>query len=170
MNKFIKVTDKFQKNYKYELVAPIGKNFDVEFKPELTPKEMLELGIFGGVYFSGGGEMEFPKKWFKKAKLSKSGKYEKELNYFKVRASQSLKEWRRKGWIYEDDPRGWIQWYFRYYLGRRIPDEDERQIKRWKAIKRHITQITRNCRPRDFYCRPKQRQAVLHWAYDSRRP
>jgi len=168
-NNIIKVSDRFQKKYSYKISAPIGKNFDPEFKPELTPAEMLELGVFGGVYFSGDGDKEFPKKWFKKAKISKERVYQKDLNFFGIRASQSLKEWQRKGWIYKDDPRGWFQWYCRYYLGRRIPDEDARQIKRWKAIRRHITQITKNCRPGDFQCRTRQRQAVLHWAYDSRK-
>jgi hypothetical protein len=167
--KTITVNDKFQKNYKYKLVEPVGKNFHPEFRPELSPKEMLEVGIFGGVYFLGDGEKEFPKEWFKKAKVSKSGKYEKELNFFKVKASKSLKYWKDKGWIFKEDPRGWIEWYFRYYLGRRIPVEDLRQIKRWKAIRRHIAQLQRNCGARDFHCRPVQRQALLHWAYDSRR-
>lgn len=167
--KTIKVSDLFQKKYSYELVAPIGKKFDPEFKPELTPQQMLELGVFGGMYFRIDGEKEFPKSWFKKAKISKDGTYQKDLNFFKIRASQRLSEWQKKGWIYKDDPRGWFQWYCRYYLGRRIPAEDTRQIKRWKAITRHITQITKNCRKGDFQCHTKQRQAVLHWAYDSRK-
>ncbi len=166
--KNIRVKDCHQ-NYTYRLSEKIGKNFDKEFKPELTPKQMLELGIFGGTYFLLGGDKEFPKEWFKKAKVSKSGKYENNLNYFKIKASQSLSYWQKKGWIYKDDPRGWVQWYFRYYLGRRLPKEDERQIKRWKAIKRHITQLVKNCRSRDLLCRPRQRQALLHWAYDSRK-
>lgn len=169
MGKVIKVSDKFQRSYKYELVEPTGKKFDKEFKPELTPKQMLELGIFGGVYFLDGGEKEFPKEWFKKAKISKSGKHENDLNHFKIKASQPLKVWQQKGWIYKEDPRGWVQWYFRYYYGRRLPKEDQRQIKRWKAIRRHISQVTRNCRAKDFHCRPRQRQAILHWAYDSRK-
>jgi hypothetical protein len=169
-SKKIKVKDKFQK-YEYELVEPIGKNFDPEFRPDLTPKQMLKMGIYGGVYFSGGGEKEFPKEWFTGAKISESGKYENDKNFFKVRASQPLKIWQGKGWIDSKgrDPRGWIQWYFRYYYGRRISDEDTRQIKRWKAIRRHLAQIQKNCRARDFHCRPVQRQAVLHWAYDSRK-
>lgn len=166
--KIITVNDSRQKNYRYKLEAPEGKKFDSEFKPDLTPKQMLKLGVFGGKYFDGEHK-EFPKDWFKKAKLSDSGKYEKDKNYFNIKASQSLEEWQKKGWIYKDDPRGWFQWYCRYYLGRRLPEEDQRQIKRWKAIKRHITQITKNCNPGDEYCRPRQRQAVLHWAYDSRK-
>jgi len=169
MKKTITVNDKFQKNFKYILSEPIGKNFASEFKPDLTPKQMLEIGIFGGVYFLGNGEKEFPKEWFKKAKLSKSGEYEKNLNFFTERASQTLEEWKRKGWIYRDDPRGWIQWYFRYYYGRRIPVEDERQIKRWKAMQRHASQIRNNCNSGDVFCRRRQRQALLHWAYDSRK-
>lgn len=166
MKKTITVNDKMQKGYKYILTESIGKNFDKEFKPELTPKQMLELGVFGGVYMRDCVK-EFPKEWFVKAKFAKD-KRDKNLNFFKVNASQPLSIWQKKGWIHKDDPRGWFQWYCRYYMGRRHPD-DLRQIKRWKAIKRHITQITKNCRVGDFACRPRQRQAVLHWAYDSRK-
>lgn len=166
--KKVKVNDFYQKNYTYELSEKEGKNFDLEFKPDLTPKQMLELGIFGGKYLDGE-HREFPKEWFKKARLSESGKYEKDKNFFGVKASQSLEEWKRKGWIYKEDPRGWFQWYCRYYIGRRIPKEDERQIKRWKGMTRHVAQVGRNCDPRDLNCRPVQRQALLHWAYDSRK-
>ena len=158
-----------QRGYTYELSEPIGKYFDPEFKPQLTPKEMLALGVFGGVYMRDCVD-EFPKDWFKKSKLSdrSDNKHVASLNYFGVNASQPLSVWREKGWIYKDDPRGWFQWYCRYYMGRRIPDEDVRQIKRWKAIVRHIAQVRKSCRPADLSCRPKQRQAILHWAYDSR--
>ncbi len=156
-----------QKGYKYELIEKEGKNFHPEFRPELTPKQMLELGVFGGEYMTDG-KNEFPKSWFTKAKLSPH-KHDPNLNYFKVNASQTLSEWRRKGWIYKDDPRGWFQWYCRYYMGRRIQDEDTRQIKRWKAMRRHIAQIKQNCKTGDALCRPKQKQALLHWAYDTRR-
>ncbi len=168
MKKRVIVTDKMQKKYSYFLTQPTGKNFDKNFKPELTPKEMLELGVFGGLYMRDC-EKEFPKSWFSKAKLSTSKKHEADKNYFKVNASQSLKIWRHKGWIYKDDPRGWFQWYCRYYMGRRIEKEDQRQIKRWKAINRHITQVVKNCIRADETCRRKQRQAILHWAYDSRK-
>jgi hypothetical protein len=143
------------------------KNFDPRFKPDLTPKEMLELGVFGGLYFSDKPK-EFPKDWWKNAKLSPDKKRHKELNFFGVNASQSLSVWRAKGWIHPDDPRGWFQWYCRYYMGRRHSD-DERQIKRWLAMRRHIAQLKNNCRHSDIFCRPVQRQALLHWAYDSRK-
>ncbi len=165
--KTITVSDKMQRNYKYVLTAPVGKKFSPIFKPQLTPKQMLEIGVFGGVYMRDCTK-EFPKEWFKKAKFSKA-KRDKEINYFGVNASQPLSIWKKKGWIYKDDPRGWFQWYCRYYMGRRIEDEDERQIKRWIKMRRHVGQIVHNCRPGDFLCRPRQRQALLHWSYDSRK-
>lgn len=161
------VNDKMQRGYKYERVAPIGRNFDSEFCPELSPQEMLELGVFGGKYMTDCRK-EFPGSWFRRAKLSPRGR-DCKLNFFGVDASQPLSVWRKKGWIHPEDPRGWFQWYCRYYMGRRMPEEDRRQIKRWKAIRRHIIQIKRSCEPGDLSCRPRQRQAVLHWAYDSRK-
>jgi hypothetical protein len=156
-----------QTGYRYVLSAPTGRNFDLEFKPELTPAEMLRLGIFCGKYMTDGRK-EFPKSWFTRAKLA-TGQRDCKLNYFGTDASQPLSEWRRKGWIHKDDPRGWFQWYCRYYLGRRMPEEDARQIKRWKAMRRHVRQIERNCERGDVMCRKRQRQALLHWAYDSRK-
>lgn len=149
----------------YTVLEPMGTNFDPDFKPELSPKEMLELGVFGGKYLLD--QDEFPRNWFENAKLSPDEK-DSNLNYFKVDASQPLSVWQAKGWIHEQDPRGWFQWYCRYYMGRRTMD-DERQIKRWKAMNRHIAQIRKNCVPHDMSCRKKQRQALLHWAYDSRK-
>jgi hypothetical protein len=163
--KRIVVNDRMQFGYVYLRTEPAGKNFDVEFRPEVTPKEMLELGVFGGKYLTDCQD-EFPADWFRSARLSSTGA-DPELNLFGVIASQALSEWRKKGWIWEDDPRGWFQWYCRYYLGRRCAD-DERQIKRWKAMTRHIGQIRKNCERYEFDCRPKQRQALLHWAYDPR--
>jgi hypothetical protein len=161
------VNDKMQKGYRYELTEPAGRNFDPEFHPELTPKEMLHLGVFCGKYMTDCQD-EFPKSWFAGAKLT-SGRRDCSLNYFGVEASQPLSVWRRNGWLHRDDPRGWFQWYCRYYMGRRTPEEDARQIKRWKAIRRHVRQIERNCEPGYLSCRRRQRQALLHWAYDSRK-
>lgn len=167
MNTTITVNDKMQQGYTYELVAPIGKEFDPSFKPELTPKQMLEMGVFGGVYMRDCRN-EFPKDWYKHAQLA-SGERDPMLNFFQINASQPLEEWIKKGSVYDDDPRGWFQWYCRYYMGRRIPDEDTRQIKRWKNMTRHIAQVKKYCIPGDLACRRRQRQALLHWAYDSRR-
>ena len=168
--KTVTVNDKFQQGYTYELTEPVGKNFDTKFKPDLSPEEMLALGVFGGVYMRDCTK-EFPKSWFTKAKFQKKGIYthDPELNYFKVNASQPLSVWKKKGWIYKEDPRGWFQWYCRYYMGRRIPEEDIRQIKRWRMMTRHIAQVRAHCRAGDARCRPRQRQALLHWAYDSRK-
>jgi len=161
----VTVHDKMQNGYTYKLVEPIGENFDEMFKPELTPKEMLFLGVFGGKYLNDC-KSEFPRDWFENGKLSETKRVE--LNYFSVDASQPLSEWVKKGWINSQDPRGWFQWYCRYFMGRRTPIEDLRQIKRWRAFSRHAGAVRKYCEPFDFQCRKKQRQALLHWAYDSR--
>lgn len=166
MRKII-VSDRMQKGYVYTCSEPIGKHFHPDFKPQLTPKEMLELGVFGGLYMTDC-QKEFPASWFTHAKLSSDRKRHPELNYFKTNASQPLDVWRSKGWIHTDDPRGWFQWYSRYYLGRRHPD-DARQIKRWKAMVRHVGQVVYGCMKGDTHCRRRQRQALLQWAYDSRK-
>jgi hypothetical protein len=163
----VKVDDLMQRRYSYTLVEPEGKNFHPDFKPELTPAEMLTLGVFGGRYMNDCHD-EFPGSWFTDARLS-PGKKDISLNYYSVDASQPLQEWQRKGWIHPQDPRGWFQWYCRYFLGRRTDEEDLRQIKRWKAFARHAGAIRKYCDPGDWTCRKKQRQALLHWAYDSTR-
>lgn len=168
--KLVIVNDKMQKNYRYYLTEPMGENFTFGFKPDLSPGEMLALGVFGGRYMRDCRK-EFPDDWYIKAKFYPENLppgHDKNLNYFQEDASQPISIWRKKGWIHPDDPRGWFQWYCRYYMGRRHED-DERQIKRWKAIKRHIAQIKKNCGKKELQCRKKQRQAVLHWAYDSRK-
>ena len=161
------VNDRMQTNYRYVLTQPPGRNFDPAFTPELTPKEMLALGVFGGKYMTDC-TAEFPASWFIHARIA-SQRRDDSLNFFGVGASQPLSVWRAKGWLHPDDPRGWFQWYCRYHMGRRMPEEDQRQIGRWRAIRRHVRQIQRNCAPGDVFCRPRQRQALLHWAYDSRR-
>ena len=161
------VSDRMQQGYRYVLSEPMGGHFAAGFAPELTPKEMLRLGVFAGKYMTDC-RAEFPADWFAEARLSPQRR-DPRLNHFGVDASQPLSVWRQKGWIHPDDPRGWFQWYCRYYMGRRLPEEDKRQINRWKAMRRHVAQIKRNCAKGDFSCRPVQRQALLHWAYDSRK-
>ena len=133
------------------------------FKPQLTPKKMLELGVFGGAYF-GLSIKEYPKSWFINAKISKN--FDVNLNRFKVKSGLSRKEWQEKGWIFKQDPLGWFQWYCRFSNGRRILHIDEIQIKRWKNFIRHVIAIKKNCEPIDLSCRRRQRQAILQWAYD----
>jgi hypothetical protein len=166
MNRKVVVNDRMQQGYVYYLTEPIGRNFPPEFCPDLTPKQMLALGVFGGKYMTDCRD-EFPASWFVRARLCRT-RHDPRLNLFGVNASQSLAVWRRNGWIRPQDPRGWFQWYCRYYMGRRSSD-DVRQIRRWRAVARHVTAIRKNCDERDLDCRRRQRQAVLHWAYDSRR-
>jgi hypothetical protein len=162
----VEVNDKMQKGYVYYRTKPMGREFRPGFAPELTPKQMLKLGVFGGRYMTDCRK-EFPASWFNRAKISEE-RHRASLNYFGVNASQPLEVWRRKGWIHPDDPRGWFQWYCRYYSGRRH-DDDLRQIKRWRAVRRHVAQLKKHCARGDLMCRPRQRQALLHWAYDSRK-
>lgn len=158
------VNDKMQQNYRYEYSAKMGTDFHVDFRPELTPKQMLELGVFEGHYLTDC-QAEFPAEWFVDAKLNLL-KPDISLNFFKVKSRMSLPQWQDRGWIIGPDPRGWFQWYCRYYMGRRIPQVDDWQIKRWRLFRRHYVQVHKNCLPLDLDCRSRQRQALLQWAYD----
>ena len=162
----IEVNDRMQRGYVYWLTEPMGQNFHSEFRPELTPMQMLALGVFGGKYMTDCAA-EYPMEWFVDAKLC-AERHDPDLNFFGVNASQPLSVWRDQSWIYDEDPRGWFQWYCRYFMGRRCLD-DQRQIKRWRAVRRHVAQVQKNCRRGDLSCRRRQRQALLHWAYDSRK-
>lgn len=166
MKRRVVVNDLMQQGYVYYLTQPQGENFDPQFRPQLTPQQMLSLGVFGGKYLTDCLD-EFPADWFEQAKLCRA-RHDPSLNCFGVNASQPLAVWQAKGWIYHEDPRGWFQWYCRYYRGRRCED-DARQIGRWRAVRRHVVQLQKNCCPGDATCRPRQRQALLHWAYDSRK-
>ena len=161
----VSVSDRMQPQFEYTLTEPVGENFDPEFRPDLTPPQMLGLGVFGGKYMTDCTG-EFPDSWFGATQLC-SERHDPALNYFGINASQPLSYWRQKGWVHDDDPRGWFQWYCRYYMGRRCTD-DQRQIKRWKNMRRHLAQVRKNCERYDLNCRRKQRQALLHWAYDAR--
>lgn len=163
MPKSVLVNDKMQDGYRYELVEPIGKGFDAGFEPYFTPAEMLELGVFEGKYLNDS-RREFPADWFENAKLSETA--DPSLNRFGLKSRQPLSVWRQKGWIFGPDPRGWFQWYCRYYMGRRLFEIDAIQIKRWRAFRRHAGQIRANCDPGDVYCRPRQRQGLLQWSHD----
>jgi len=167
----IEVDNIMQSGYSYELSERIGKNFASNFRPELTPKQMLEKGVFEGKYFNDQ-ILEFPKEWFlialKKGKLSPQGSNPK-LNYMGVRSRQSLGVWKRNGWIYGDDLRGWAEWYFRYYLGRRDSSVDGKQISRHNGIKRFIGALKKNCKQGEMTCRPVIRQLLTNWSYDATR-
>ena len=140
-----------------------SEDFYKLFKPQLTPKKMLEFGVFGGSYF-GLKIKEYPESWFKNAKISKN--FNVDLNRFRVKSGMSKKQWLEKGWIFKEDPLGWFQWYCRYSMGRRIAHIDRIQIKRWKNFKRHVIAIKKNCESADINCRRRQRQAILQWAYN----
>ncbi len=157
------VKDSMQAGYRYAIEALPGRDFAPDFRPHLTPKEMLAMGVFEGKYCNDC-RPELPADWFTDARTADLP--DPSLNYFRVKSRQPLRIWREKGWIIGPDPRGWFQWYCRYYLGRRLPEIDQRQIKRWRAFRRHAAQVRINCDPGDWSCRPRQRQALLQWSYD----
>ncbi|MCW8836831.1 MAG: hypothetical protein OQJ99_10770 [Rhodospirillales bacterium] len=157
------MSDRMQHGYSYRIDAPAGGDFAPGFTPHFTPAEMLALGIFEGKYCNDC-RAELPEEWFLNAKISETP--DPSLNCFGVKSRQPLSVWRQKGWIIGPDPRGWFQWYCRYYLGRRLPGVDDKQIKRWRAFRRHAAQVRANCAPGNVFCRPRQRQALLQWSYD----
>lgn len=159
----VSVADRMQRHYSYRLEAPVGTEFAPGFEPFFSPKEMLALGVFEGKYLNDC-RAEFPSAWYDGAKLSDQP--DPGLNRFGIKSRQPLSVWREKGWIMGPDPRGWFQWYCRYFLGRRLTEIDELQIKRWRAFRRHAAQVRNNCDPGDWTCRPRQRQALLQWSYD----
>ena len=148
-----------------------------EFKPMLTPKQMLHRGIFGGTYFAELIDYkDFPRDWFKGLDKSFycSCRYLIKVNYFKVKSGQSQKEWEAAGWIHKDDPRGWFEWYCKYFMGRRHED-DERQIKRWLAFCgpkgrwRNIVYMKIHSARRGLAFSQdisrRIQQSLLHWSY-----
>ena len=159
----VSVNDRMQQNYAYLINANFGESFPQDFQPFYTPQEMLKMGIFEGKYCNDCRQ-EFPKTWFYEAKIS--DKPDPSINYFGIKSRQPLGIWQEKGWIIGPDPRGWFQWYCRYYLGRRMPEIDAKQIKRWRAFSRHAGQVRANCEPGNWTCRPRQRQALLQWSHD----
>ena len=109
-----------------------------EFTPNLTPKEVLQMGSFGGTYFrpiyssitkqsyKDDQWKEFPEDWFTGLNISRqitSSVYNNNVNTYKVSCGGDLKMWEESGWITEIDPYGWFQWYCRFYLGRRCTDD-----------------------------------------------
>lgn len=179
--KKIIVSDKMQHNYSYVLSARAGKDFDVGFLPQLTPAKMLQMGVFEGKYLNDC-TMEFPREWYIQAINSNSLSFDKPditCNEFEVKSRLSLQKWRSNGWIPimpgDPDVRGWFQWYCRYWIGRRIPQLDAKQISRWRAFVRHSGQILASYKRLESppitnkekrHHRAKQRQALLQWSYN----
>jgi hypothetical protein len=187
----IKVWNRMEKDYSYVLTEEPGANFAQGFEPYLTPGEILALGAFGGKYLNDC-LLEFPAEWFWRAgllgKLCPSASYGGDIsvNHFKIDSRLPLSEWRKAGWVYSPggkklggkrevlsskenpDERGWFQWYCRYWMGRRLPALDAIQIQRWKNFRRHYGAVKKGCGglgADGLSCRPRQRQALLHWAW-----
>ena len=159
----VTVHDQMQRDYQYQITARAGADFAPGFAPHFPPGEMLAMGVFEGKYCNDC-RAEFPAQWYEKARIS--AQPDLELNYFGIKSRKPLSYWKDRGWIIEPDPRGWFQWFCRYYLGRRLPVIDDIQIKRWRSFARHAGQIRANCEPGDTFCRPRQRQGLLQWSHD----
>jgi len=161
-----------------------------DFRPNRTPKEVLHAGSFGGTYFrpiyssvtkkNYGPEVyeELPGDWLKglnKKTQVASPNYDVDVNKFKVKCGGSLEMWETSGWIVEQDPYGWFQWYCRFFQGRRS-DDDERQIGRWKrcaGVKGRwrnnlVTKVFNSGKKKfdDPSVSPVVRQTLLHWGYE----
>jgi len=178
----VTVADRMQTRYSYTLTAPPGRNFAPGFRPALSPARMLRMGVFEGKYLNDC-VFEFPREWYAAAlragRLS-PGVADPSLNAFGIKSRLSLRAWRHNGWIPaamgDRDVRGWFQWYCRYWLGRRDAAVDAVQVARWRAFARHRGQILASYRrlgrrrPRTAaekrLHRPRQRQALLQWAYN----
>lgn len=143
------------------------KYWDPEFTPSYTPMEMLDLGVFEGIYTYAIKGIPAKYKNHKNV-LKDTSKPDIEINHFKIKSRQSLKVWQDKGWTTELSPLGWYEFYIKYFEGRRDEKEDKLQIGRWKSfVARHQGQIKANCSLKDEKCRPAQRQGLLQWAWDS---
>ena len=179
--KKINVKNRMQSKYSYTLSFNAGTNLTkggldekgrmiryMYFKPKYSPGKMLSMGIMGGKYCNDQ-ILEFPSNWYKNINKFSPEFNNPKLNYFGVNSRQSLQEWRRKKWIpllkTDKDNRGWFEWYCRYWLGRRQPDIDAMQIKRWTSFVRHYKQFLNQTKGRGNKTHPKRRQALLQWSY-----
>jgi hypothetical protein len=156
------------------------------FKPNLTPRQMFNMGSFGGTYwrpiYSDITKKKLKNVHKKYGKLFKGipdeklsqAKYDKNINKYGVKVGTTLEFWEDKGWITKKDPYGWVEWYCNFYNGRRIPSEDVRQIKRWSRLtgengrfrKWLVTLIIKNNSTwNDENISPKIRQTLQHWGY-----
>jgi hypothetical protein len=153
-----------------------------EFTPNLTPRQIFELGSFGGTYwrpiFSGVNSREYKNQhrvfdWSLDESLLSSPECKPEINKYGVTSGTSLVYWESKGWIHSQDPYGWVQWYCRFYAGRRT-DDDARQIARWRdfagpkgRFRLRLINMCKKARKQydDATVSPVIRQGLQQWAY-----
>lgn len=159
-----------------------------EFIPNLTPKEMFELGSFGGTYWRPiyssvnkkhykNRHLKYPKSWWKGLPdnflTNEWDDYDTKINKYKVKVGTTLEFWECKGWIHEEHPYGWVEWYCDFYHGKRSED-DERQVKRWVQTAGPKSRFRRQLINRilrkgttydDIEISPKIRQTLQHWGY-----
>ena len=160
-----------------------------DFTPNLTPREIFQLGSFGGTYWRPikssitnkkykNQHLDYPKSWWKEIPDDWMRRpweeYDKSINKYNVKVGTTLEFWEEKKWITKNHPYGWVQWYCDFYKGNRS-SEDDHQISRWKKTagpnsrfrKWLINMINnKNAKYNDYNISPKIRQTLQHWGYE----
>jgi hypothetical protein len=146
---------------------PVKFEDHLEFKPSYTPVEMFRMGIFGGGYFQLPTTL--PEQFLRDMEVlwPQNGKPDRNKNFYKVIGGTSLEWWQEQGLIHSDDPNGWVEWYVKFYYGRRHED-DRRQIRRFRSFAtRHLAMLRSYQRAGKDSVRTKQN--LLQWAWDHER-
>lgn len=135
-----------------------------EFKPHLNPREMLEMGVFGGSYFENANDEDLLGLG-SATRLAHENRnpYDKRKNYYEVRAGEDYTAWMRNGWIFPEDPLGWFHWYCRYSAGRRH-ERDAHQMRRWVNYKRWA-RVARTQALTNGDASAVVKQGLLQWGY-----
>lgn len=141
------------------------KTWPLNFGPSFTPEQMLKQGIFEGKYINN--IKGIPASWKKIDKvLGPNDEPDPKINKYGVKSRQPLSTWKQNGWI-KTDKNGWFEWYIHFYLGRRLGQEDEWQIGRWRSfVARHQGQINASQKAKQQDSHLVQKQGLLQWGWD----
>jgi hypothetical protein len=152
----------------------------LQFYPNLTPRQVIEAGAFGGCYFGYPIDERVDYDYDTLFKYHFEGldeelylgrDYKPKSNKWKIRSGKDYRFWKDMGWMHKDDPYGWFEWWCKYDMGRRHED-DKRQISRWQAFcgneGRWRNNIYRQVQKsgEDWTVSPRIQQSLLHWGYE----